>query len=201
MSLRGVADGLNGVNELMHTLVFFTALVSAFSPQSPFNSYEVFLTSRNMPGACTGQDRDQFRNRSYSFLGNSGQSLTLRDGKHIQSPLGTPEFETSLETAVPLNAAGRLATLLIIRSQHVHVLGGTTYVLVVECRKRQLVVWFEASGEGIRDATFTEADQTLSVSRWIWSDSDAHCCPSMEAEERYRWGPRGPFVRVTKSTK
>ena len=172
------------------------ALVSALASQSPFNSYNVFLTPRIMPGACTGQDPGQFRNRTYIFGGNVSNPVTLRDGTFVEAPLGTPEFETSLETAQALKAGGRVATLLIIRSQHVHTPGGTTYVFVVECRKRQLSVWFEASGEGIRDASLTEADQTLTVSRWIWAAADAHCCPSGEAEERYRWGRRGEFVRV-----
>jgi hypothetical protein len=48
----------------------------------------------------------------------------------------------------------------------------------------------------VRDASFTGVDQDLTVSRWIWSSTDAHCCPSKEAEERYRWGPGGRFVRV-----
>jgi hypothetical protein len=133
----------------MHTLIFLgIALLSARAAQSSFNSYDVFLTPRNLPGTCTGQDREQFRNRTYTFRGHIypfSNSLTLRDGKVVErDPLGTPEWEMSLATAVPLKVAGRLATLLIIGAQHVHGTGGATHILVVECRKRELIVWFEA---------------------------------------------------------
>jgi hypothetical protein len=181
----------------MHTLISLSmALVSVSAPQSPFNSYDVFLTPRNLPGRCTGHDVEQFRNRRYTFGGDLSNPVTLRDGKFVDSPFGTPEFETSLGTAEALKAADRTATLLIIRSQHVHGTGGTTHVLVVECRNRKLTVWFEATGEGIRDASFTESDQRLTVSRWIWSATDGHCCPSTQTEEGFRWSPHGRFVRV-----
>jgi hypothetical protein len=186
----------------MLTLISFSiALLSATALQSPFNSHEVFLTPRNMPGACSGQDPEQFRNRRYTVLGDQGGAFTLHDGKLVDAPLGTPEVETTLVTAKSLNIAGRMATLLIMRTQLVHSLGGRTYVLVVECRNRKLSVSFEASGEGINDVSFTEANQTLTVSRWVWSATDAHCCPGKKAEERYRVGSLGAFARVTGSTK
>ena len=181
------------------------AVVSTMPPQSPFNSYNVFLTPRKLPGTCAGQDRQQFRNRTYTFGGDvdpSRASLTLRDGKFVErNPFGTVEWETSLVSVEPLKVTGRQTTLLVIGSSHVNGTGGATHVLVVECRNRELIAWFEAGGEGIRDASFREAELHLVISRWVWSGTDAHCCPSGKAEERYRWGPRGPFVRLTNSTK
>jgi hypothetical protein len=87
--------------------------------------------------------------------------------------------------------------LLVIGALHVHGTGEFTHVLVVECRNRQLTVWFEAGGEGIRASSLDAAAQELSIVRWIWSPSDAHCCPSKEDHERYRWD-RGAerFVRI-----
>jgi hypothetical protein len=190
----------------MHILISLgIAVVSTMPPQSPFNSYNVFLTPRKLPGTCAGHDREQFKNRTYTFGGDvypSSASLTLRDGEFVErNPFGTVEWETSLVSVEPLKVAGRQATLLVIGSNHVNGSGGATHVLVVDCRNRELMVWFEAGGEGIRDASFTEADQNLRVSRWVWSRTDAHCCPSGKAEEHYRWRPGGPFVRVTSSTR
>jgi hypothetical protein len=187
----------------MHALICLgLALFLAPAAQSPFNSYAVFLSPRQLPGTCADEDLEQFRNRTYTFRSDiyPGKPITLRNGKVIErNPLGTPEWETSLTAAEPLKIASRQATLLIIGSNHVHGSGGATHVLVVECRKRALIVWFEASGEGVRDASFTAGDQDLTVSRWIWSSTDAHCCPSKEAEERYRWRPGGRFVRVSRA--
>ena len=91
--------------------------------------------------------------------------------------------------------AGRL---LVIGADHVHGSGGATHVMVAECRDRQLVVLFEASGEGVRDASFA-TNGKLTVRRWVWSSTDAHCCPGKEAEERYDWSRTGRFVRGSRA--
>ncbi len=189
----------------MHAVIFLSlVLFQATAEQSPFNSYEVFLSPRKLPGPCAGQEPDQFRNRSYTFSGNvypSGQSVTLRNGKFVErNPLGTAEWETSLITVEPVKAETGMRTLLIIGADHVHGTGGATHVLVVECRNRELTLWFEAGGEGIRDASFEASNQELSVNRWIWSPADAHCCPSKEGQERYQWRRgAGRFVRVERT--
>ena len=186
----------------MHAVIFLSlVLFQVTTEQSPFSSYQVFLSPRKLPGACAGEHPDQLRNRTYTFLSSvypSGHALTLHDGKAIErNPLGTVEWETSLVAVEPMKIETRRGTLLTIGANHVHGTGGATHVLVVECRNRELTVWFEAGGEGVREASFEAADQELSVSRWIWSPADAHCCPSKEGQERFRWRPRAArFVRV-----
>jgi len=173
-------------------------LLQAIAAQSPFGSYEVLLSPRTLPDTCAAEDRDQFRNRTYTFGSRGGSSVTLHNGKAVElNPLGTPEWETSLVSVEPVKLGTREATLLVIGSLHVHGTGEFTHVLVVECRNRQLTVWFEAGGEGIRASSLDAAAQELSIERWIWSPSDAHCCPSKEGQERYRWRlGAGGFERI-----
>ena len=181
-------------------IVLSLVVLQATAQQSPFNAYEVFLSSRKLPGTCTGENPDQFRNRTYTFLGsvNPASALTLHNGKFVErNDLGTVEWETSLVAVQPMKLANRMGTLLIIGAAHINGTGGATHVLVVECRDHQLTVWFEAAGEGIRAASFEPEAQELSVSRWIWSSSDGHCCPSKQAQERYRWRrDASGFVRI-----
>jgi hypothetical protein len=185
----------------MHVILLSLALFQKPTEQSPFSSYEVFLTPRKLPGGCTGEDPAQFQNRAYTFRSRVypfGHAVTLHDGKAVErDPLGIAEWETSVDAVKRLKVETGLRALLIIAANHVHGSGGATHVLVVECRNRELTVWFEAGGEGVRAASFEAADQELSVSRWIWSPADAHCCPSKEGKERYRWRPGAArFVRV-----
>jgi hypothetical protein len=189
----------------MHAVIFLSlVLFQATAEQSPFSSYEVFLSPRKLPGTCAGEDLDQFRNRTYTFRSRvypSAHGVTLHNGKVVErNPLGTAEWETSLVEVEPVKVETGMRTLLIIGANHVHGTGGATHVLVVECRNRELTVWFEAGGEGVRDASFESADQELSVNRWIWSPTDAHCCPSKESQERYQWRrSAGRFVPVGRS--
>jgi hypothetical protein len=186
----------------MHAVIFLSlALFQATAEQSPFSSYEVFLSPRKLPGTCAGEDPDQFRNRTYTFRSGvypAESAVTLHNGEVVErNALGTAEWETDLLAVEPVKVATRIGTLLIIGSNHVHGTGGATHLLVVECRNHELTVWFEAGGEGVRDASFEVAAQELLVSRWIWSPTDAHCCPSKEGQERYQWHRRaGRFVRV-----
>jgi hypothetical protein len=187
----------------MHPLIMFgIALLTATTPESPFNSYDVFLSPRTMAGACSSGDLEGFRNRTYTFRSRiypSGNPLTLRDGQVVERNLfGTPEWATSLARADRVNVDGRPAVLLMIAAEHVNGTGSATHVLVAECRAQQLVVLFEASGEGVRDASFATSHK-LTVMRWVWSSTDAHCCPSKEAEERYGWSRTGRFVRVSRA--
>lgn len=182
----------------MHPLILGIALFVV--PDSPFNSYAAFLSPRELPGTCTSGDLEQFRNRTYAFRRDDGYPaddlVRLTDGKFIEmNPLGTPEWETSLVSAESVSVAGGNAVLLVIGAVHLNGTGSSTHVLLAQCRDRKLVVLFEAVGEGVRDVTFT-ANRGLRVKRWLWSSTDAHCCPSKEAEERYRWSGRaGRFER------
>src|SRR5215831_9319106 len=110
----------------MHPIIFGVMVFVVQATESPFNSYKVFLSQRTLPGACATGTVEEFRNRTYTFDGDVSSPVTLRDGKFVDSPLGTPEFETSLDTAETVKTAGRVFTLLIIGSQHVHALGGRT---------------------------------------------------------------------------
>src|SRR4026207_2312133 len=68
-----------------------------------------------------------------------------------------PGGET-LVAVEPVKVETHMRTLLIIGANHVNGTGGATHVLVVECRNRELTVWFEAGSEGMRDASFAGAD-------------------------------------------
>jgi hypothetical protein len=182
-------------------IIFAIALFAATASQSPHNSYTVFLRAHKMPGACVTGDLEGFRNRTYTFRNGTvypfSTSLALRHGKLIErNPFGTPEWETFLLSAEWVNVERRRAALVTIGSNHVHGPGGVTHVLVAECRNQQLIVLFEATGEGVRDAAFTK-NRELTLTRWVWASTDAHCCPSKEAEERFRWRG-GRFVRLSR---
>jgi len=182
-------------------IVFGLALLTGTTQRSPFNSYQVFLSPRTLPGACSS-DLNEFRNRTYTFRSGiypSDSPLTLHDGEAVERNMfGTPEWETSLARADRVNVDGMEAVLLVIGANHVNGTGGATHVMVTRCRDGQLVVLFEASGEGVRDASFGTTFE-LTVTRWVWSSNDGHCCPSKEAEERYKWGRARRFVRVSRT--
>jgi hypothetical protein len=76
----------------MHALICLgLALFLAPAAQSPFNSYAVFLSPRQLPGTCADEDLEQFRNRTYTFRSDiyPGKPITLRNGKVIErNPLG-----------------------------------------------------------------------------------------------------------------
>jgi hypothetical protein len=187
----------------MHVLIVFgLALLTGTTQRSSFNSYEVFLSPRTLPGACSGDDLKEFRNRTYTFRSDiypSDNPLTLRDGEAVERNMfGTPEWETSLTGADRVTVDGREAVLLVIAADHVNGTGRAAHVMVARCRDGQLVVLFEASGEGLRDASFGK-NHELTVRRWVWSSQDGHCCPSKEDEERYKWGRAGRFVRVSRA--
>ena len=186
----------------MHVLIVVgLALLAGGTQPSPFNSYRVFLSPRTLPGACSSDDPKELRNRTYTFRSDiypSDSPLTLRDGEAVERNMfGTSEWETSLTRADRVNVDGREAVLLLIAADHVNGTGRAAHVLVTRCRDGQLVVLFEAGGEGVRDASFGETHE-LTVTRWVWSSNDAHCCPGREAEERYKWGRTGRFVRVSR---
>jgi hypothetical protein len=186
----------------MHPITFGVALFVAVASGSPFNSYSVFLSPRKLPGACVSGELDEFRNRTYAFRTDKvypwGESVTLSNGKFIEhNPFGTPEWEISLVSAEAMSLFGRRPALLVLGAEHLNGTGGGSHVMA-ECRDRNLFTLFEASGEGVREATFAPG-RGLTVTRWVWSSTDAHCCPSRQVEERYDWRRSGGrFVRVSR---
>jgi hypothetical protein len=184
----------------MDPIVFAVLLFVAQPSESSFNSYDVFLSPRTLPGACASASAEELRNRTYTFRSPPFDSpVTLSGGKLIErNILGTPEWEISLVSAEAINVAGRRAVLAVVGFEHVNGTGGASHVFVAECRKQRLFVLFEAGGEGVREATFLP-ERGLTVIRWLWSPTDGHCCPSKEVEERYRWDrATNRFVRVSR---
>jgi len=167
--------------------------------RSPFNTYRVFLDRAQMPGGCSVTDTGHFRNRSYVFRGwmHRDPPLALRDGKARElNELGKPEWDTELVRQTVVSVGGQSAVMLRFFANHVGGTGSWGMVLIGTCNDRQLTVVFEAESQGLGDITFT-ADQDLMVRRAVWSTSDAHCCPSGKAEERYRWDRMtGRFVQI-----
>ena len=106
------------------------------------------------------------------------------------------EWETELVPQSVVAVDGRPAVMLRFLAIHVGGTGSWGTVMIGTCNDRQLTVVFEAESQGLSDVAFTN-DQDLVVRRAVWSTSDAHCCPSREAEERYRWDHNtGHFVRI-----
>ena len=71
----------------MHAVIFLSLVLFQATEQSPFSSYQVFLSPRKLPGTCAGENPDQLRNRTYTFLSRvypSGHALTLHDGKAME---------------------------------------------------------------------------------------------------------------------
>jgi hypothetical protein len=174
-------------------------VLGAQTTRSPFNTYRVFLDRAQMPGGCSITDTAHFRNRSYVFRGSMHRDtpLALRDGKARElNELRKPEWETELVRQSVVSVGGQSAVMLRFLANHVGGTGSWGMVLIGTCNDRQLTVVFEAESQGLSDITFT-AEQDLVVSRAMWTTSDAHCCPSGKAEERYRWDRNtGRFVHV-----
>lgn len=179
-------------------LVSLVAL-GAQATGSSFNAYAVFLDKAEMGRGCSVRDSTQFRNRAYQFRGwmHRDTPLVLRDGRALElNALGTAEWETKLVQHTVVAVGGQSAVMLRFVANHVGGTGSWRTVLIATCDDRQLNVVFEAEGQGLRDIAIT-ADEVLVVKRVVWSRSDAHCCPSGEAEEQYRWDRNsGRFVRI-----
>lgn len=167
---------------------------------SPFNTYDTFLDKAQMRGGCSVSDSKAFRNRGYQFRGRRrGEGpLVLHDGKALElNELGTREWETELLQQSVVAIGGQSAVMLRFISIHVGGTGSWGNALIVTCDDRQLTVVFEAEGHGLRDIAVTK-DGVVVVKRYVWSTSDGHCCPSGEAEERYRWDRRSRrFVHMS----
>lgn len=184
----------------MYQQIFFAvASIVSTPPESPVNSYHVFLAPRQIAAACSSRDVEDFRNRTYTFRSDIypfRSQLTLRDGRAVErSPFGKPEWETTLTKADTFRLDDRPLVLLVVTADHVGGTGRASHVLVAECRNGRLIVLFEAGGLGIREAALSTS-RGLSVTRSVWSSTDAHCCPSKEVEERYLW-KGGRFAHVT----
>ena len=179
--------------------VLLVALAFSFAPptESEFNSYDVFLSSTVVRGGCSSRSPESFRNRTYTLRTNHVYPfltpVVLQDGRFVENFFGRPEWETSLALAQPIQIARRAVVLLMLKSVHVAGTGSAGHVLVVDCHDETMTVLFEASGEGVTDAS--ETDGELKVTRFFWSARDAHCCPSRIVDERYRWSG-GRFAHV-----
>jgi hypothetical protein len=173
----------------MLLLIFGLWLVGVQAKGSPFNTYDVFLSPVAAPGGCSVDDAAGFRNRTYRLRGRiypMGGPLAFKSGKNVErNPLEKVEWETTLSAPEVVRVGGQPAVMLVFGSDHVGGTGSATHILVARCDDRQLHILFEAAAEGIRDVVVS-ADQ-IRVKRWIWSETDGHCCPSGQTEERYRW--------------
>ena len=185
--------------QLILGILIGLAALGAQANESPFNAYRVFLDKGQVPGGCSTSDSSHFRNRAYVFRGwmHRDAPLVLREGKALElNDLGKAEWETELVQQSVVAVDGRPAVMLRFLAIHVGGTGSWGTVMIGTCNDRQLTVMFEAESLGLGDVAFTN-DQDLVVKRAVWSRSDAHCCPSREAEERYRWDHNtGHFVRI-----
>ena len=179
-------------------------LISCFLPdlqrvESPSDSYIAFLEPARMPGGCSIQDAEHFRNRAYVFRGKHDVAkLVLRDGKARElNVLGTPEWDTELVRQSAIAIGVQSAVLLQFFINHMSGTGSWGKVLIGTCNDRQLTVLFEAEAQGLGETAFTN-NQDLVIKRSVWSMSDAQCCPGGKVEERYRWDRKtGRFVRIS----
>lgn len=185
--------------EIVLTLLISLVPLRTQSTESPFNTYVVFLEKAHSPGRCAVADSEHFRNRSYSFRGSMRRDtpLVLRNGKALElNALGRPEWETELVQQSIVAVGRQSAVMLRFLVNHVSGSGSWGTVVIGTCDHRELTVLFEAESQGLSDVAL-KTDGILVVKRAVWSRSDAHCCPSSEAEERYRWDPASEhFVHV-----
>ena len=77
--------------------------------------------------------------------------------------------------------------------------GGATHVLVVECRKRALIVWFEAAGEGIRTASFTGPRRSYQSAAGYGRQPTPIVALARKARSAIGGAPGGRFVRIGKT--
>ena len=158
---------------------------------------QVFLSPRALPGTCPESDADPFRNRTYTFLASRrrGETIALHDGKAVErDDIGHVDWQLELVAEDRVTLGNRSAVLLEFFDDHLAGSGSVTTFLVVTCDSGRWQVVLEAAGEGLRRA-FGPAVGEITLTRAIWSPADAHCCPSGEIEERYRW-IRDRFIRV-----
>ena len=176
--------------------------------------------------ACRDVASIDFRNRvirAASDLGETdygifngpgpGGPLRLRDGAFLQWDGITsrmwsempaderkeikqkPDWKTTIEQDTlirPIGSGG--IRVLVLSRVHLTGTGAFTYVFGFRCSSGSLQEIFEASGEGIKLERAT--DNGIEINVAIWSQNDAHCCPSRHERLRYIWSPaRKRFAR------
>lgn len=169
--------------------------------------------------ACRDVASIDFRNRvipAASDLGKAdygtfngpgpGGPLRLRDGLFLQWDRITsriwsempaeereeikqkPDWKTTIEQDTLIRPTGSGGIRVLVLSQvHLTGTGAFTYVFGFRCSSGSLQKIFEASGEGVKFERAT--DNGIEVTVAVWSQDDAHCCPSREERLRYIWSP------------
>ncbi len=98
------------------------------------------------------------------------------------------EWETTIERDLILRPAGSKGVrVLVLGRNHRGGTGFFTYIFSFECDAGIVKKIFEASGEGVR---FDRASPNgIEIAVGLWSEGDAHCCPSREEHLQYLWSP------------
>jgi hypothetical protein len=182
------------------TTILGIASLGSETPDSPFNVYSVHREPVVLRAPCEATASARLLDFTHRFRGEAYPRgpLSIRDGRHTERMFGNVEWETSVAQE-PIELDGRTARLMYVFSNHVGGSGSAAHLLVLRCRRGRWQVIFEAGG-AIHPSPgrgYAFSDHGLRVNHFVWLPDDAHCCPSREVVEVYRWrAKRGRFTLV-----
>jgi hypothetical protein len=144
---------------------------------------------------------------SYGVFNGPGPAgpIRLTNGRYYEwdglpeTPVGTrkPDWVTKIEGELLVHPpqSGGVRVLRLSRT-HLTGTGSFTYVLAFMCQRGSVSKVFEASGQGLKLESVTDAAIDLSVA--VWAKHDDHASPSKVVSLRYEWSPRSRrYVRAS----
>jgi hypothetical protein len=160
---------------------FFSAGASA-KPCSEIRSFD-FRNATIRVGVADENPKGP-RGMADSFHLQNGSELIYDEFGSLKSE--NPEWGVDLvdDRVVHPDPSTRLRVIVLV-DDHLGGTGTWTYVLAFDCQRGNLVRLFQYSGEGVGLKRLT--DQTIELDQSIWRPTDAHCCPSQDADLAYRW--------------
>ncbi len=152
--------------------------------------------------ACLEISADNFDNFRFILRGpNQPLSvLVVQNGKAASDGSGSTDWETTLESRRPLRMPDEAHPVWAVEifSSHIHGSGSYSRLFVFGCRNGILNELMQAGGEGMRVGPLGEGELTLTFG--VWSQEDAHCCPSGLKMLMLRWNPLKNGFEVTKTS-
>jgi len=100
-----------------------------------------------------------------------------------------PDFRITIDRDQLVHPTGSSGVkILIVQMDHLTGTGSFQYLAAYDCRERQLHKLLDVSGEGVK--FLSASNDRIQLTLFLWSDADAHCCPSKKADVMFQWSPK-----------
>ncbi len=178
-------------------VVFVSSILSQAQPCREIRSVDfsnaIIRTSPTDENELTGLFNTSSGVQTFNF--KKGVSEDFLD--EAQRKAGTPEGRATIASDSVLTlASGPAVRFLVVTWEHQQGPGAHSYVLGFVCRNRAVQQIFQFSAEYGLGFAIAPGEQ-LVIKQSIWSEQDAHCCPTQTRTLYYGWnGAEQRFRRV-----